>query len=79
MLVTMKTRRTIAAGKFKAECLNLLDRVSERHEVYVVTKRGRPVAQVIPIDKEERKPLRGSVTVCGDLVAPTLDDWEIDR
>ena len=77
--MTMNTRRTIAAGKFKAECLHLLDRVSERHETYVVTKRGRPVAQVVPIDKEERTPLLGSVTVRGDLVAPILDAWEIDR
>jgi prevent-host-death family protein len=76
--MTMKRRRSIAASRFKAECLNVLDRVSERRETYVVTKRGRPVAQVSPVDAE-RKPLAGSVTVTGDIVAPVLEDWEVDR
>ena len=77
--MTMKKLRTIPAGKFKAECLALLDRVSENRETYVVTKHGRPVAQLVPLSDPEPQPLRGSVVVRGDIVGPILDRWEMDE
>ncbi len=61
--------RTIAAAKFKAECLTLLDEVSA--EGLVITKRGRPVARLVPI---ERAPvsligaLKGRLEVRGDIM-----------
>ena len=76
--MTMK-KRTIPAGKFKAECLALLDRVAETGEPYIVTKRGRPVAEIVPIRARRVRPLRGSVTVRGDIVGPILGAWDIDR
>ena len=45
------------AGRFKAECLALLDRVEQSGEPVVVTKRGRPVAEVVPIRATARTPL----------------------
>ena len=36
---------TIPAGEFKAKCLKLLDKVAEKRETLVITKRGKPVAQ----------------------------------
>lgn len=75
----MNTKRTVPAGRFKAECLALLDQVAESGEPLVVTKRGRPVAEVIPIRKAGRRPLRGSVAVHGDIVGPILDRWDLDR
>jgi prevent-host-death family protein len=74
----MNPRRVVPAGRFKAECLALLDRVEATGEPLVVTKRGRPVAEVVPIRKK-RRPLEGSVRVRGDVVGPILDDWDIDR
>jgi prevent-host-death family protein len=72
--------RTVAAGRFKAECLSLLSRVAETGETYVVTKRGRPVAQVVPVTRNVRpRPLRGSVTIHGDIVGPALDTWDVDK
>lgn len=68
----------MAAGKFKAECLAVLDRVAEAHEVYVVTKHGRPVAQVSPL-VEDAAPMAGSVRVIGDIVGPVLGAWDADR
>jgi prevent-host-death family protein len=76
--MTMK-KRTIPAGRFKAECLALLDRVAATGESMVVTKRGRPVAEVVPLRTRERRSLRGSVTVHGDIVAPILGDWDVER
>lgn len=73
-----KTPNTIAAGKFKAQCLAILDRVARTREPIVVTKRGRPVAKVIPPDPPPAPSLRGSVTYLGDIVAPTGERWEAD-
>jgi len=79
ILVTMKGKRTVPAGRFKANCLALLDRVAETREPLVVTKRGRPVAEVVPLRTGEARPLRGSVVFKGDVVGPILGGWEIDR
>ena len=78
IIVTMK-KRTIPAGQFKAECLRLIDQVADTREPLVVTKRGRPVVEVVPIRIRESKSLRGSVTVQGDIVGPILDSWDVDR
>ena len=79
MVMTMNKKRTVPAGKFKAECLALLDRVAETREPYVVTKRGRPVAEIVPVRVHARRSLRGSVTTRGDIVGPILGAWNIDR
>ena len=78
MSASPKKPKNVPAGRFKAECLAMLDRVAEAHEVYIVTKHGRPVAQVAPIE-ETRSSLRGSVTIVGDIVSPVLDDWDVER
>jgi antitoxin (DNA-binding transcriptional repressor) of toxin-antitoxin stability system len=44
-----------------------------------VTKRGRPVAEVVPVRTRAPRTLRGSVTVRGDVVAPILGDWDLAR
>ena len=69
--------RTIPAGKFKAECLALLDEVAATGETIVVTKRGKPVARVLPL--EPPRSLKGTVTYhvsAEELIAPLWDDWD---
>ena len=69
--------RTIPATEFKARCLSILDDVAETGETVVVTKRGKPVAQVTPL--EPPKSLVGSVTFLvsdEELIAPLWDDWD---
>ena len=41
----------VPATEFKAKCLELMDRVSERHETFIITKRGRPVAKLVPVER----------------------------
>ena len=63
----------VSAAEFKAKCLGLLDQVAESGETVVVTKRGRPVAQVVPL--EAPPSLDGSVTFLvsdDELLAPVL-------
>lgn len=43
---------TIAAGEFKSKCLHILDEVKKTREPVTVTKRGKPVAKVVPIPAE---------------------------
>ena len=59
------------------QCLALLDDVAARGETIVVTKRGKPVARVVPI--EPPPSLRGTVTYLvpdEELLAPLWEDWE---
>lgn len=72
--------KTVPAGTFKQTCLALLDEVLEHHVEIVVTKRGRPVARVVPIaDAREQEEavlarLRGRVKSVGrqaGLLEPT--------
>lgn len=76
IFVTMKRNPTsIGAGEFKAKCLALLDEVSESGRHVVITKRGRPVAKVVPI--EDLPSLTGSIVREGDLISPLDETWNV--
>lgn len=69
---------TIAAGEFKAKCLKLLDEVAEKHETLIITKRGKPVAHLVPAPEEGEfvGSMRGSVVWMGDVISPIDVEWE---
>lgn len=70
--------RKIPAGEFKARCLALMDEVQRSGGEYVITKRGVPVARLLPASAERRPllgSLRGTVTTVGDIVSPIDDAW----
>jgi prevent-host-death family protein len=69
---------TIAAGEFKSKCLKLLDQVAEERATLVITKHGRPVAQVVPMPAEKNiiGAMRGSVLWEGDIISPIDVEWE---
>jgi prevent-host-death family protein len=77
----VRNARTIPAAQFKAKCLTLLDEVAATGQPIVVTKHGKPVAQVVPIrdEKEPLNPLKDSILYQEDLVSPILDPWEMDK
>jgi prevent-host-death family protein len=74
--------KTMAAGKFKATCLKVMDEVQAKREPVVITKNGKPVAKVVPVEMEEEDPLAvfrfGSGKIVGDVVSPIieLEDWD---
>lgn len=75
--VTMaKSAKIVAAGEFKARCLALLDEVSQTGKPIVVTKRGKPVARVVPV--EEPPGLLHSVKKEKDLISPTGEKWDAE-
>lgn len=62
--------KEIPAAKFKEQCLALLDRVGP--EGLVITKRGRPVARLLPIEDHSAAligALRERVTINGDILS----------
>ena len=69
---------TIAAGEFKSKCLKLLDEVAETRETLVITKHGKPVAQVMPMPQEGDfvGSMKGSVLWEGDIISPIDVEWE---
>jgi prevent-host-death family protein len=70
----------IPAGEFKARCLQLLDAVAVSGEPLTITKRGRPVARLVPLPAAAALfgALAGSVREQRDLVAPVGEPWEAD-
>lgn len=72
-------RHTIAAGKFKAHCLSLLEQVARNREIIIVTKHGRPVAKLVPVESAETAPLRGSVRYLAPIVEPPGEPWGAGR
>lgn len=72
----------MAAGKFKAQCLQLMDLVNETHQEVVVTKRGRAVAALVAVETDAPRPifgrLRGRLDVSADIVGPLPYAWDAD-
>lgn len=70
--------KQIAAAKFKEQCLALLDAVDA--EGVVITKRGKPVAKLIPIAVESAGligTLKGKIEIKGDLLSTGVD-WHAE-
>ncbi len=74
--------KTIKAAEFKAKCLKLMDEVAETGETIVITKNGRPVAQLGPV-VERPKTLwglhKGQIEIVGDIIEPIDVEWEAER
>jgi prevent-host-death family protein len=75
------TMKQIPAGKFKAQCLAIMDRVSKSGEPVIVTKHGKPVVKLVPAEKQGDEIfnyMAGKVKIVGDIVGPItpLEDWE---
>jgi prevent-host-death family protein len=69
---------SIGAGDFKAKCLQLLDEVAAHRESLVITKRGKPVARLVPMPPDTKLfgALAGSVLNEADIVAPIDTEWD---
>ena len=73
--------QTIAAGAFKAKCLAIMDEVRAKREPVTITKNGKPVARLVPIE-EEKDPIfgfyKGKITVPDNIedIRVPLSDWK---
>lgn len=72
---------SIPAAIFKAECLKLMDEVARTGQPIVITKHGRPVAQLVPVPAEPESLfgyMKNTLTIKGDVVAPSAEPWSAD-
>ena len=73
--------KKMAAGVFKANCLAVMDEVQSKRETVVITKHGKPVAKLVPINDTDKDEifgfLAGKGEVTGDIVSPALtpEEW----
>ena len=74
----------IAISKFKATCLEVLERVRKTRKTVLVTRFGKPVAEVTPPSISLSKSgwlgsMAGTAKIKGDIVSPVSDsaDWEV--
>jgi prevent-host-death family protein len=71
--------RVIKASEFKAKCLAMIDEVERTRRSIVITKRGKPVAELVPHKVEKRELfglLKGRMEIVGDIVSPLDVEWE---
>lgn len=70
----------MAAGTFKNTCLRVLDEVAADRRPLVITKRGRPVAKLVPITATSRaRSLRGSIVAEHGDPFTTGEAWDAGR
>jgi prevent-host-death family protein len=72
--------KTMAAGEFKVHCLRVMDEVQAKRQAVVITKRGKPVAKLVPVEKETDdffNFMKGKGSIVGDVVSPALtpEEW----
>jgi prevent-host-death family protein len=73
--------RYVPAAVFRANCLRMMDEVARQRRPIIITKRGKPVAKLVPV---EEKPIdlfgrmAGTIRICGNIVDPIDVEWTGD-
>jgi prevent-host-death family protein len=72
--------KKMAAGSFKTNCLKVMDEVQARHETIIITKHGKPVAKLVPVNTETDEIynfMAGKGSITGDVISPALspEEW----
>lgn len=77
---------TIAVSKFKATCLSVLQRVQKTRKPILITRFGKPIAEVVPPPPPPRPAnwfgsMVGTGEILGDIVAPAspIEEWDVFR
>jgi prevent-host-death family protein len=68
--------RRMGAARFKEQCLALLDSLDA--DGIVITKHGKPVAKLVPLESESEEligVLAGKLVIRGDILS-TGSDWD---
>lgn len=76
--------KQMPAGKFKARCLSVMDDVNATGEPVIITKRGTPVAKIVPVASKKQNLfgfMAGQFRIVGDIESPVvpLKEWEVLR
>jgi prevent-host-death family protein len=77
--------KEVAISEFKAKCLALLDQVQKTKKPIRITRRGKPIAEVVPPSPASARDwmgsMKGRMEILGDIISPAADesDWEVLR
>jgi prevent-host-death family protein len=76
--------KKMPAGEFKARCLSVMDDVNATGEPVIITKRGTPVAKLVPVTSKKQDLfgfMAGELKIIGDIESPViaLEEWEVMR
>ena len=72
---------TMKASEFKAKCLALMDEVAETGNRVVITKNGKPIADLVPHQAAPPRKsafgiLKGEIEIVGDIISPIDVEWD---
>ena len=70
----------VPAGEFKAHCLQLMNEVAATGQALVITKRGKPIAKLVPIESGEPEfgCMKAKTRIVGDIISPIGEHWNAD-
>jgi prevent-host-death family protein len=72
---------TVSVSEFRAKCLRLIDAVETKGDRIVITKRGRPIARIEPVEPLKprlRGTWEGKARITGDIVYFSDNPWEVE-
>ena len=76
----------MAAGEFKARCLRVMEEVRKYRTPVVITKKGKPVAKLVPPDEPKKSVfgcMRDKIKIIGNVentaVFPPFEEWDMNR
>ena len=73
----------LSATEFKATCLKVMEDVRRSRKPVIVSKRGKPIVKIVPVEEQRRRPLfgylKGTVKIVGDIVGRDPEAWDSDR
>ena len=82
MVTQMSKFKEMPAGEFKARCLQVMDQVNRTKTPVIITKRGKRIAKLVPVESEQTDPfgcMKGSARIVGDIIAPIDVKWEANE
>ncbi len=74
-------QQMVSKSQFKAQALEFLRNVEEKKQPLIITHAGKPVAKIIPYQKQEDPlmALKGSVLFYEDPTEPVDEEWEANK
>ena len=71
------------AGEFKSKCLAVMDEVQAKCQPVIITKHGKPVAKLVPVNSKRDDFydfMKGKGKILGDIVSPVIpeEEWNLD-
>ena len=73
----------LSATEFKATCLKVMEGVRKSRKPVIVSKRGKPLVKIVPVEEDRPVPLfgymKGTIKIVGDIVHPDPEPWNSEK